>query len=463
MSRFRIPTVALIIAATVALLGAPQASASTGDAVTAPVRRAHLRAVVLTTSDWVRVTLPGVSAGHHVVNEPASRELAPTRHGFTVRGVAGSFGAIGIDVVSEIPVDATEVRLTVQQGAAGTTAAWVQQVSDTGASPTRLPVVSSERAATVTVPVADLFGSDDLELARAVADPAHRQVLAFTYPWFSEAAVTDTELSVHPIDPLLADRAPSALAAAQLARANGVDGFVMSFAGGRENGLDLYQALQAARATNGTASVLIEARRAGSAAAVEQWVREALRQADDEAFLHYDGVPVVFVWGAFTLEPTVLGDLAAELATEGTPVDFVTDAHISKRPGIAGGYRYDVLQGFQPADLESGLVRANLDSELFARAGATLRGEQPTLHIATVEPGFDDEPLRGDLHPVIERNGTSTYDATWKAALATQPDWVVVTSWNEWYEGTSIAPSLEYGDDALAATARWSAQLHRAG
>ena len=33
--------------------------------------------------------------------------------------------------------------------------------------------------------------------------------------------------------------------------------------------------------------------------------------------------------------------------------------------------------------------------------------------------------------------------------MAAQPDWVLITSWNEWFEGTSVEPSVEYGDLAL--------------
>ena len=42
---------------------------------------------------------------------------------------------------------------------------------------------------------------------------------------------------------------------------------------------------------------------------------------------------------------------------------------------------------------------------------------------------------------------------TWHAALDSDPDWVLITSWNEWHEGSEIEPSLEHGDREIVATA----------
>lgn len=47
-----------------------------------------------------------------------------------------------------------------------------------------------------------------------------------------------------------------------------------------------------------------------------------------------------------------------------------------------------------------------------------------------------------------------------EAALATAPEWaVLLTSWNEWPEGTQIEPSVSYGDWYLHLTAQFAARL----
>ena len=69
---------------------------------------------------------------------------------------------------------------------------------------------------------------------------------------------------------------------------------------------------------------------------------------------------------------------------------------------------------------------------------------------------IDDQKLRGNTNPVIDRDGGARYDGTWSAALAGSPDWMVVTSWNEWFEDTEIEPGVATGSGALEQTASWS-------
>jgi hypothetical protein len=63
---------------------------------------------------------------------------------------------------------------------------------------------------------------------------------------------------------------------------------------------------------------------------------------------------------------------------------------------------------------------------------------------------------------VVSRRDGSTYDATWEAALAVSPPWVVVASWNEWHEGSEIEPSHEHGRRYLEATRRWASRFRSA-
>ena len=81
----------------------------------------------------------------------------------------------------------------------------------------------------------------------------------------------------------------------------------------------------------------------------------------------------------------------------------------------------------------------------------------------TVMPAFDDRVLRGPLGFRIPPQvmATSTYDRTWSVALANDADYVLVTSWNEFFEGTGIEPTVEYGDAYLDATRRWSEVFRR--
>jgi hypothetical protein len=99
------------------------------------------------------------------------------------------------------------------------------------------------------------------------------------------------------------------------------------------------------------------------------------------------------------------------------------------------------------------------------------RTGQPKLWVATVMPGWDDlnsaQPQCADLRVssepfARERADGAYYERTWVAALASQPDFVLVHSFNEWVEGSYVEPSVRYGDVYVTLTAQWVAR-YKAG
>ena len=68
---------------------------------------------------------------------------------------------------------------------------------------------------------------------------------------------------------------------------------------------------------------------------------------------------------------------------------------------------------------------------------------------ATVIPGWDDTKLVErvyDRRPTDRRDG-STYRALWEKAIAANVDWVLITSWNEWFENSIMEPTTEFGEE----------------
>ena len=85
------------------------------------------------------------------------------------------------------------------------------------------------------------------------------------------------------------------------------------------------------------------------------------------------------------------------------------------------------------------------------------RDSNKTL-ILTVTPAYNESLVRpyNPFAPIPhEINGASTYDWGWGTTLKHQPDYVLVTSWNEFFEGTAIEPTKEYGDLYIKKTAEW--------
>ncbi len=82
---------------------------------------------------------------------------------------------------------------------------------------------------------------------------------------------------------------------------------------------------------------------------------------------------------------------------------------------------------------------------------------------AGVFPGWDERKAPG--HPeknYIERKNGTLYEASWCAAIASEPEWITITSYNEWLEGSQLEPSVTYGNKYLDLTKYWAAK-YKAG
>jgi hypothetical protein len=78
--------------------------------------------------------------------------------------------------------------------------------------------------------------------------------------------------------------------------------------------------------------------------------------------------------------------------------------------------------------------------------------------IATVMPGYDDIKIRNG-HRKDRANG-DYYRGTWQTAIDHNAAAVVLTSFNEFFEGSHIEPSEQYGDTYLRLTKEWADKFH---
>jgi len=69
----------------------------------------------------------------------------------------------------------------------------------------------------------------------------------------------------------------------------------------------------------------------------------------------------------------------------------------------------------------------------------------------TVIPGYDDTKIRKPAL-AVERHDGELCRLQWEQAIAADPHWVLVTSFNEWHEGSEIEPSLQYGSKYIDLT-----------
>jgi hypothetical protein len=73
----------------------------------------------------------------------------------------------------------------------------------------------------------------------------------------------------------------------------------------------------------------------------------------------------------------------------------------------------------------------------------------------TVIPGYDDTKIRKPGLAVGRYEG-ELYRVQWEEAVKANPHWILITSFNEWHEGSEIEPSSEYGRRYLDLTTEYA-------
>ncbi|MEA3403938.1 MAG: glycoside hydrolase family 99-like domain-containing protein [Armatimonadota bacterium] len=184
------------------------------------------------------------------------------------------------------------------------------------------------------------------------------------------------------------------------------------------------------------------------------------RYGRDPAFLKVDARPVIFVYGR------VMGQIPQAAWPE-----IIT--RVRERVGhdfllIADGYRESnarLFDGVHTYNIcgwvrRKPLAEIHEDAEHSFTSAVELARQHGKISCITVIPGYDDTKIR-DPGLVAERKGGDTYEALWQKAVEAGPDWVLITSWNEWHEGSEIEPSFEDGRKYLRLTARWARRFKR--
>ena len=181
----------------------------------------------------------------------------------------------------------------------------------------------------------------------------------------------------------------------------------------------------------------------------------AKKYTSHPAWLRVGMRPVIFLYGR------AMGQLggvkwvkALRSARSQTGVDWIAIADgISRRYGelFDGIHSYNTMGQYlkQPESKWPDIARTHMTKSItFAK---------PKGHIAcaTIVPGYDDTKIRKP-GAALDRADGRLYDAQWKVALETQPDWLLITSYNEWHEGSEIEASAELGDKYIKATAAWT-------
>ncbi|MBI2755862.1 MAG: hypothetical protein HYX52_04035 [Chloroflexi bacterium] len=167
------------------------------------------------------------------------------------------------------------------------------------------------------------------------------------------------------------------------------------------------------------------------------------------AMVRYQGRPVLFFWRASVRDNSFWNAMRQQFDPE-RKVVWLADGDNFAFP--AG----DAWDGISPYAIA---WSPNPVSQIPAW-GAKARAQMPgKLYVPPVSPGCDDSSVRA-VTCLQNRADGAYYQATLDGALASAPEWgVVVSTWNEWHESTSIEPAVQYGDLYLQLTRAFADRL----
>ncbi len=270
-------------------------------------------------------------------------------------------------------------------------------------------------------------------------------VLAFYYAWFDQNTWTSGKSVDLPATPYSSADPTTIERHVAQAQSAGIDALVQSWYGpqveNNQTETNFRLLLEVAQTRGFQAAVDFETTSPflGDAGAVINALTTLLAtHAQHPAYLRYQGKPVIFFWRQQrfavdewqTIRTQVDPNRSAYWIAEGTDITYqaVFDGH----------HLYSIAWADSAAGQLSkwGNLLRNYESE----------NQVDRLWVATTMPGYNDTNLPRDNAFAVSRRNGDYFRETWQGALASQPDMIIITSFNEWLEGTHIEPSASFGN-----------------
>jgi hypothetical protein len=177
--------------------------------------------------------------------------------------------------------------------------------------------------------------------------------------------------------------------------------------------------------------------------AADDIIKVLNKYSDHPAHLKVNGRPVVFVYGRAMQELGLTDWLKAiEIINAGYEKGVTA---IGDQFSFGSARVFDGIHTYNTA----GHLREMSPAEARRWASETyeswvqLADRAGKISAITIIPGYDDTKIRTPGLAVKRYDG-EMYSVQWDEAIEADPHWILITSFNEWHEGSEIEPSLEY-------------------
>ena len=300
---------------------------------------------------------------------------------------------------------------------------------------------------------------DTSPIVTTIQGKSHQKMLwAFYYMWYSLNNWSSSWLKDHPLEQYASSSKEDIARQVEQAQSAGIDGFISSWWGPEtDTDTNLGKLLDMAQEKNFKVTLYFETLAGPNAEPLDEshirdWLAYAIKQyRDHPAFMKVDGKPLIVIFVSGTVPLETWARVFASLRDEGLDAVY-----------LAMGYSLSSLDVFDGLHDYSVFTYPNLkQTDLSTARGVRyypLLSDQhtPKIWVATVQPGYDDTLQPSRQGQVQDRLNGDFYRSTWEAAIQSNPDWIFITTWNEWYEHTNIEPGELYGDQYLRITREYA-------
>ncbi len=454
-----------------AALAATTLDADLNESDTASTTHCRLRFKLITTAQAARITFSNVSnflSAREVATEGGLKKQRVSMNQLVAGSlVSGTSVSVTADYASKPQVADSPLSCTFDQLGAGTSTLRVYAVSDSGPRLLQSVTKTTPEPASVSLDLSNL-SDDDLTSCNVPRIAEQRMLWAFYYPWYN--APWDSSILLDRPSIGYYNSSSSSVVSYHVNKAlwAGIDGFISSWWGpGDQTDSNLRMLLDIA-STKGFKAMInfetLENDKPRSASTIVNWLSYALStHGSHPAYMRVDGKPVIVLWASDTIPAATWQGIFAKVRVRGFDAVYIAmtagDWPATDSLETADGWHYyNILFVIQAADEVPSILAPS-----YARVRRTVHNyplltpaATPRIWAATAQPGYDDHLIPGRANPVLDRDNGALYRATLDAAINSNPDWIFLTSWNEWWEHTHIEPSVNHGNTYLQITREYA-------